>query len=302
MNVLVGSQEDGDADSRQFRMPVDLLWWRSTTFQVMLDGRFLESAIGLIKLPETSIATFQNFFIWAFCSAPHIDPALSLEAVVDLAIFATVYQVFALQNQATDVIRAKLGSGDWQLEPDVVGRVYQDVGEMSVLRQVITAALGTIDKPLNAFSVGKKTKARKTAAQIVSSYWEVFRKEADLGADFFAGTLNKWEGSDLGEGGACRFHDHGGRVMADKTTIEGVKCPFQATECFEDVAQVAQQEAEVRKKEKKKRKMAAKARVDVLPEQAANSVEEPATEAAVEVEEPAMEVAAEVDRDDLSWS
>jgi hypothetical protein len=113
VHVLVGSEEDGDIGSRQFRMPMDLLWYRSTPFQVMLDDRFEKSAIGLITLPETSIPTFQNFFIWAFCSTPHIDPAASLDAVVDLGIFATRYQVFALKNQATDMIWAKLGSGDW---------------------------------------------------------------------------------------------------------------------------------------------------------------------------------------------
>jgi hypothetical protein len=33
------------------------------------------------------------------------------------------------------MIRAKLGSGDWQLEPDVVTRVYENIEGPSVLCQ-----------------------------------------------------------------------------------------------------------------------------------------------------------------------
>jgi hypothetical protein len=149
--------------------------------------------------------------------------------------------------------------------------------------KVITAA------PLNTFGVGKKTDAM-AAAQIIESWRGSFEKQADLGADFFAGTIMQWKGCDLGSGGTCRFHDHGGRVMADKTIIEGGKCPFQATECFEDVVEVARKEAEARKKEKRKQKMTAKSKADALASpQAANSVEEPVMEVATEVEEPVME-------------
>jgi hypothetical protein len=55
--------------------------------------------------------------------------------------------------------------------------------------------------------------------------------------------------------------------VADKAIIEGGKCPFQATECFEDVVEVARKEAEARKKEKRKQKTAANAKVDALASQ-----------------------------------
>lgn len=38
--------------------------------------------------------------MWALFNAPQIHPAASLEAVVDLAVFATIYEVVALQNPA----------------------------------------------------------------------------------------------------------------------------------------------------------------------------------------------------------
>ena len=81
----------------------------------MRGDRFFESTTGMVKAPEISITTFQNFCMWALSSAPQIHPAASLKAVVDLAIFATMYEVVALQNQAMDWIRACLSRGDWQL-------------------------------------------------------------------------------------------------------------------------------------------------------------------------------------------
>ena len=54
----------------------------------------------MIKAPEISIAIYRNFYMWALFNAPQIHPAASLEAVVDLAVFATIYEVVALQNPA----------------------------------------------------------------------------------------------------------------------------------------------------------------------------------------------------------
>jgi hypothetical protein len=204
VHVLVGSEEHEDADIRQFRVLIDLLARRSRPIQVMLDGRFIESATELIKLPQTSVTTFQDFFVWAFSCAPQIDPAASLERVIDLAVFATLYEVFALQNQAVDVIRAKLGSSVWQLDPYVVKRFYQNAGEHTTLRHVIAAALGTIRKPPTLFGSNKMSSASSVGSSAIIARWRGhFEKDADLGADFFATTMRQWEGHDLLGDGAC---------------------------------------------------------------------------------------------------
>ena len=110
--------------ARQFTLPMDLLRRQSKSFQIMRDDRFFESTTGMVKAPEISITTFRNFCIWALSSAPQMNPAASLKVVVDLAIFATMYEVVALQNQAVDRIRACLSRGDWQLQPRVVKCIY----------------------------------------------------------------------------------------------------------------------------------------------------------------------------------
>lgn len=58
-----------------------------------------------------------------------------------------MYDVVALQNQTVEVIRSKLRVGDWQLQPGLVERIYETVGEESNLRWLISVALGSINEP-----------------------------------------------------------------------------------------------------------------------------------------------------------
>jgi len=185
----------------------------------MLDGRFLESATGLMKLPETSIATFQDFYIWASSRSPQIDCEASFEEVADLAILATMYEVISLQNQAVEAIRNKLYQSQWQLQPAVVERIYQSVGEESTLRRLIRVGLGTI---VTRDDYGLRQRTSPDATEGFINEWRgVFVKIADIGADYFEMTKRGWGRSELNMGGPCRFHDHRGRPVPEKQYANG---------------------------------------------------------------------------------
>jgi hypothetical protein len=219
----------------------------------MLDGCFLESTTGLIKLPETSVATFQDFYIWALSRLPRIDSEAPFEAVVDLAIFATMYDVISLQNQAVDVIRNKLYRAEWQLQPAVVERIYENVGEESTLRRLIRVSLGTI-KELKTLGYSQKTSPEATE-DFIHGWREIFIKIADIGADYFETTKRGWAGNELNIGGPCRFHDHRGRPVPNSSTETSAECPFVIMECFgSELDAVPQEVAMVKSSKKKKNK------------------------------------------------
>jgi hypothetical protein len=225
----VGTDEDGEVSTRLFRMPMDLLGRRSKVFQAMLDGRFVESSTGLIKLPETSVMTFQDFYVWAMSYTPQVGADESFETVADLAIFATMYDVVALQNQTVEVIRSKLRVGDWQLQPGLVERIYEMVGGESNLRWLISVALGSINEPGNDFFGGRSSGITTEAIKV---WREVFSKIADVGADFFEASQWGWGRGELEHGGPCRFHDHRGQAIPSDGTGLATECPFTRVECF----------------------------------------------------------------------
>jgi hypothetical protein len=267
--ILVGLPVDEDVASRQFTIPKDLLKRRSGRFEIMLDNPFLGSNTRTIKVPEISIATFRSFYIWTLSSTPQIDPTVSLEALVNLAIFATLYQVTALQNQAVDHIRACLSSGDWQLQPGVVKRIYEHVGETSTLRQMVRVGLGTINQSINQQDLYGYTQELLPADDFIQSWRELFRNTAgDLGADYFEATQRKWDKTELQKGGPCRFHEHGGRPVpqSDSTYNDEINepavCPYAAAECFNDEVEPPtsrEHEVLIMRESKKKKRVRAKA-------------------------------------------
>ena len=93
--ILLGPAE------KSFRVPHGLLIQRSSVF------RKIESTKQVIRLPEDDATTFEHFFIWLHALEPCLS-IRSIDAIVDLAIFAEKYHVCHLKNQTSDVIRTAL--------------------------------------------------------------------------------------------------------------------------------------------------------------------------------------------------
>jgi len=83
---------------KSFRVPQGLLIQRSSVFEK------IESTEQIIRLPEEDTTTFEHFFIWLHALEPCLS-IKSIDAIVDLAIFAEKYQVCHLKNQTSDVIK-----------------------------------------------------------------------------------------------------------------------------------------------------------------------------------------------------
>jgi len=199
--------------TEKFLVPRELLVRRSRKFRDLLERQAGELSSKAIQLPNTPVQTMEAFFVWTFSPQPQIDERAAFSEVVRLGIFAWRYQISALSNQVTDMIRCNLANGHWQLQASILDDIYEAVPAESPLREVIRAALGWLPR-----SSGEEWKA-------------TFLKHSELGWDHYEAVRLGWTSQDY-LSGACRFHDHQGVPHQDKSFVFGNQCAYAREECF----------------------------------------------------------------------
>ncbi|PMD15678.1 hypothetical protein NA56DRAFT_328581 [Hyaloscypha hepaticicola] len=149
VKVLVDSTKD------TFWVPYDLLAQYSTAFKKFRNA--LNDSGDEIVLPDVTTSTFDDFFIWLHAYEPCILGTEShdshiIDGALHLAVFAQKYQIYHLRNQASDVVRAALRDGEWNITPEMISAVYKDAPSGSALRQLsflgFVAAEGRTDATL----------------------------------------------------------------------------------------------------------------------------------------------------------
>jgi len=208
---LVGQTE-------RFLVPRELLLRRSRTFRDLLERQAGELSSKVIQLPNTPIQTMEAFFVWTFSLQPQIDERVTFSEVAQLGIFAWRYQISALINQVTDIIRSNLANGHWQLQASIVDDIYEVAPAGSPLREVIRAALGGLPRSSIEGEGREEWKA-------------TFLKHAQLGWDHYEAVGSGWTSQDY-LSGACRFHDHQGVSHQKESFVFGDRCVYSREECF----------------------------------------------------------------------
>jgi hypothetical protein len=216
--VLLVGERVGPAKS--FLVPLEFLRRRSRWFRDLLERQAGELSSKVIRLPETTIQTMEDFFLWTLSLQPQIYERAEFSEVVRLGIFAWRYQISALINQATDMIRSKLAHSHWQLEASIVDDVYEAAPAGSPLREVIRAALGGLPRS----SVEGEGRAR-------DEWKATFLKHAQFGWDYVVAGGSGWTSQDYLLG-ACRFHDHQGVSHGEELLVSENRCPYAQEECF----------------------------------------------------------------------
>lgn len=207
ITILVGPTE------KSFSIPEALLVQYSPPLGKMCQSELMEYQTRIIKLPEVKISTFEDFFIWIHVLEPSVN-AKSFKSVLDLAIFADIYVICHLKNQTSDILRAELGDGRWELKPRDVSTVYNNVPSRSVLRQLCSVSL--------ALAVQSSSSTRQHTDPL--KWKKVFEKHAELGWDYFREVQTAQTQSAIGSGGPCRFHDH--RDIHDAKSPSMGTCPY----------------------------------------------------------------------------
>lgn len=219
--MYVGGQDAGPLG--RFLIPKEFLRQRSRRFREMLEGRTKEwkaaaSASHIqLQLPDTQVETMEDFFIWTFSPQPQIDQGATFDQAVRLGIFAWKYQIPALNNQVTDIIRSNLANGEWQLHAPMIDGIYEAAPAGSPLREVVRAALGRYRS-----SVEDKGTIREEWRQTMV-------KHSQLGVDYIEATLSEWKRQNY-LSGVCRFHDHQGINQQNGFLADG--CPYAQEDCF----------------------------------------------------------------------
>ncbi|KAJ4514409.1 hypothetical protein HRR83_001941 [Exophiala dermatitidis] len=216
---LVVDREDAKEESEHFLIPSQFLRHRSRKFREFLD-KPEEHADGpylLYPVHDTSVHTMEDFFIWTFSPQPEIDQGASFDDVVQLGILAWKYQIPALNNQATDLIRTNLANGEWALRAPTVDDVYEASPPGSPLREVVRAALGRFRSSV------------EEQGAIREEWRQTMVKHSQLGVDYLEATLSEWKRQSY-LAGVCRFHDHQGVDQQNGTLADG--CPYAREECY----------------------------------------------------------------------
>jgi hypothetical protein len=162
----------------------------------------------------------EDFLVWSLSLQPQIYEHAAFSRVVSLGIFAWRYQISALSNQVTDMIRRNLANGPWQLEASIVDDVYEATPIGSPLREVIRAALGGLPRS----SVDDEGPSREK--------WKMtFLKHSQFGWDYIEARGSEWTPQDyLSE--PCRFHDHQGVFLQEESAVPQNQCAYAQEECF----------------------------------------------------------------------
>lgn len=104
----------------------------------MCNSSFKESIDGFIKLPEVEVTAFEDFMLWLHSYIPSQTIQKKFPAVLDLAIFADIYQILPLQNQTSDIILQLLLDDPSLVTPEIISKstsLHQTVqcsGDISV--------------------------------------------------------------------------------------------------------------------------------------------------------------------------
>jgi len=221
-----------------FQVPQDLLMQWSPPLGEMCRSGLEESQTRIIPLPHVKISTFEDFLIWMHAYEPSVD-LKSLASVLDLAIFAEMYMICQLKNQTSDILHTELGGGRWQLTPDDVSMIYDEVPSGSTLRQLcsVSLALAAADPPsssgFGSSSPYGHSSVFGSLANFASTHrqhynyleWEsVFKLHSDLGWDYFEQIQTRHAQTAINWGGPCRFHDHRDIPGVRREDVD--KCPY----------------------------------------------------------------------------
>lgn len=215
-----------------FQVPQGLLIRCSPPLGKMCHSEFQESSTQLIRLPHVKIQTFEDFFIWMHTYEPNVDNQ-SFASILDLAIFAEMYIICHLKNQTSDILRTQLGCGRWQLRPDDVSMVYDEVPSGSILRQLCSVSLALPNQktpPLSNWGYSNNSGSYPNSVNAYKQHdnpreWEpVFQKHSDLGWDYFKRIQTNHTHNAINSGGTCRFHDHSDVLGSKRDNVD--KCPY----------------------------------------------------------------------------
>lgn len=237
MTFITPGQDNAEA-SRQFvSIPTDLIRERSTVLKERVDAdgdpdMNIELGIG------SDSDTVNTLIAWATAAIPQVYEHYGLKLVAHLAIVADELRMWALSNQAIDMLEQLVHRDRWCLTPDVVDAVYDRVGHGRPLRRWMAD---------HAEHIGCEVRAADPAA---GELWKrVFLRHPALGWDSVQPPRSAIAVAGLGgrretrpapppAADSCRYHEHpwlqpcGVATGEDEVTPPNDMCPYLFDDCY----------------------------------------------------------------------
>lgn len=212
-----------DGDTETFVVPGELLRRRSRKFR-----ETLTCYVSGMPVHDTSLDIMKDFYMWTMSPRPHIDEGASFDQAVKLGVFASKYEIPALSNQVTDVIRSHLASGEWKLRASMVDEIYEAVPVGRPLREVIRTALGQLPRSI---TTDPEEPTREEWAAVIL-------KHGHFALDFIQATSSEWT-KQAYLSNVCRFHDHEDMGAQNVTLASCDGCRYAQDECYPNFEQEA---------------------------------------------------------------
>ncbi|KAK6367923.1 hypothetical protein LTS17_010075 [Exophiala oligosperma] len=210
-----------EGETETFVVPGELLRRRSRKFRDVLT-RYVSG----MPVQDTSVDTMKDFYMWTMSPQPHVDDCVSFDQAVKLGVFASKYEIPALSNQVTDVIRSCLANGDWKLRASMVDEIYEAVPVGRPLREVVRTALGQLPRSI---TTDPEEPTREEWAAVIL-------KHGHFALDFIQATSSEWTKQDY-LANVCRFHDHEDVGAQNGSSAPCDGCRYAQDECYPSVEQ-----------------------------------------------------------------
>lgn len=163
--------------------------------------------------------------LWLHCYVPSQTIQKEFPAVLELAIFADIYQILPLQNKTSDIILQLLIDDRSLVTPEIISQVYESTPDGSVLRRHFCLAFCTLHDPAS--------QNRSSNTNETSSDWRaVFDEFPNFGRDYFVYTRSSPK-TEFQNRDFCSFHDHSNMIGWDRQG-KRTSCPYQEGDWFEN--------------------------------------------------------------------
>ena len=132
---------------------------------------------------------------------PQLHEEYQTEEVVRLAILAEELGIWALHNQAVDLLERQLSKNEWEWTPTAVDAIYSQVSEEQLLRRWVRSQMSAIKKQVE-LSGGTADEEQWKAVYLrhAALGWDTIQDQKRYGGRASARCSNSPD--------PCRYHTH----------------------------------------------------------------------------------------------
>jgi hypothetical protein len=219
-----------DKAERTIDLPVAFLRKRSTVFHSLITEAGEQEVLRCMVPSIPTEAALDLFVAWITATEPRLEKGYTLEETVELGTLADHLGVWALSNQAMDLLESQLNSGAWKWSPQALNGMYGEVSAGRPLRRLLLATLPRIDFHQSMFVNRKEELEEEAWKQVFLAHsalgWDYLRAEKIQGTRSSKWTVTKNQ--------PCKYHEHPWAIACEinnRMRYDGA-CAYVVDDCY----------------------------------------------------------------------